>query len=72
MEMRLGPQNFACYAAALTLLLSLYVLLALQPLFVLRDGRLCALRTIGLALLLGVLTGAAAYGIGHCMLKCCP
>lgn len=69
--MRLGPQNFACYAAALTALLSLYVVIGQQPLFACAHGRLCPLRALGLAVAIAVFTGGAAYGIGYGMLRCC-
>ena len=69
---RLGPQNFCLYAAILTTLLSIYVLIATQPLLVRCNGKLSPNRTLGLAVVLGVLSGAAAYGISSATLRCCP
>lgn len=69
---RLGPRNFACYASVITLILTLYVFIMIQPLYAMSDGRLCPARTIGISLVLSVLTGCAAYGVAHGMLKCCP
>ena len=69
--MRLGPREFALYAAAVSMLLVVYILVDQQPPFVAPHDRLSAWRVLTTIVICSVVSGAICYMTTKHMLQCC-